>query len=240
MLGFILISACQNKPKLNEKLVIDNDQNIYAFEITAQIIDSINTAKLGAYKLDLRQLSYFDSTEKWSDSVFIAFDLCQKSNNYWKPIQSFRFEKEDVYFDVIFEDYNNDGYGDFQVVTSDFCVGSNKKRKMFIFKPNLNKYVLIKGYGDEANLSYDTKYDCVLAFPMYGSGYGMRYFKIQGDSLCPIASVETVDKIQKLYFTNEKGDEVKLMEEPFFKGCHVIEIDPKIEKRLKTILEPKK
>jgi hypothetical protein len=215
-IGLFLIQ-CQNSEKTESKdielnknseisdTVSEVKEDTEDFSTTEIVIDSLNIAKKGAYKIILKRT-------QGNEGVFAEFDFFKKDKSIWSLIQNFRIEKDGITnFDTEFKDFNNDGYNDLTFKSSVAARGANELRSLFLFDKEKERLIHIKNSNSYPNLKYNAELDCIDAWLIYG-GSTTLFLKIESDTLREFAGVSSLDT-REVFTINENGERKILSQE---------------------------
>lgn len=170
------------------------------------LIDSLNIAKKGEYKIILKQI-------RTIDSVYVEFQLFKKAKSKWEHLQYFRIKKDDVTgLEAEFSDFNNDSYNDLTFQRGVAARGANELRSLFIFDKEEERLIHIKNSNSYPNLRYNKELDCIDAWLVYG-GSTTLFLKIDADTLREFAGVSLFHTMD-VYTIDINGKKKMLSQEP--------------------------
>lgn len=93
-----------------------------------------------------------------------------------------------MYYPLVY-DYNNDGFYDYSFKSVTAARGANEIRRVFLFKPELNKFVELSNAQKYPNLTYNKSMQCLSGYAVY-AGTMQSFLHIKHDSLVRFLDVE--------------------------------------------------
>ncbi len=162
-------------------------------------------SKIGLPNQNKVELSEFEKSEGYL--IEIKFYSLAK-NKEWILKQTFEFENYDyLNCDPELKDFNNDGLKDLTYISALAGRGANELRRLFIYDKKKDELINIKNSEEYPNMLYNKDLDCIDAWRFYGDATSTDFLRIEGDSLKPFASVETIGIDRKVYLIDKNGKE---------------------------------
>ena len=169
-----------NMPKWMKKMCREGDSFI-----VAGFIDSLEIGKKGKFKIQL---------VKWFGRKEYSFQLYKKHKNSWSLVQSDSgfLKASDIPFKPLVYDYNGDGFMDLSFHYSSPARINNEMRLIFLFDPNRDRLIHLKGAEQYCNVFYDPENKWLVSQAFHG-GSTTTFLRIIDDSINFIASLEATD-----------------------------------------------
>ncbi|WP_157976313.1 XAC2610-related protein [Lewinella sp. IMCC34191] len=197
------LESVEDSPDANKHLEVDssNISENSSIKIVEEIKDSLNVGNPGKFKINIIKYDIYNDQ-------YILVKFYQKQDE-WHLKNEYHFNTQSTdSLNLVFMDYNNDGYNDISFTSVTAARGANEVRRLFVVDKKTDQLISIRNSEEYPNLSYNASLNCISAYAFYG-GSTSYFLKIKGDSLKKIADVTLFDGLTISTYS-ENGDQTEI------------------------------